>query len=272
MSDAAQLRWPPERFFWAVLRMPAWRRVGSLPWGLLADAADEFPLPIEDLHAVGAPAGEGRVVVCAARRDELATIDPRVASLTPEHLPDCIEAGVDPEVLELLVGDFEPPEQRRARFRRHAALSATVFICATLIAIGVGRRTEHWTDVAAAARAARLELTARVAPGIAPEHLAMEVAQMRSAAETAGVRPPRDAALTLASLLDAWPQATSATPQSIAVSDSNVSLSVSVEGEATAFLGALMVPEGWALEDPRLNASGGVTRLTLQMRPTESSP
>lgn len=272
MSNGVQLRWPPERFLWAVLESPVWRRAGPVPLGLLADVADEFPVPIEDLHTVGAPAGDGRVVVCAARREELATIDPDVASLTPDRIPDCVETNVDPEVLDLLVGDFEPPARRRARFRRHLALSATVFTCATLIAIGLGRRIMHWNDVAVTAREASVELASRVAPGVVPEHLAMEVLRLRSAAEAQRVRSPRDAALTLASLLNAWPNATSITPQSIAVSDAGVSLSVSVEGEASAFLGVLKPPEGWTLEDPRLNASGGITRLTLQMRPKESAP
>jgi hypothetical protein len=272
MSDQVHLRWPPERFFWAVVEAPAWRggRSGLLPPGLLVEAADGLPVPIEDLQVVGAACGDGRVVICAARRDEVAAVDAGAVSLTPETLPGCVEADADPSALDLLVGEFEPLVMRRARLRRHAGLAATIVACATLAAIGLGRRADHWDGIATSAREARLELAARAAPGVAPDRLALEVARLRSAA--AGGRPPRDAALTLASLLDAWPRAAAATPQSIVVGDSGVSVSVSVEGEPSAFLGALRPPEGWTLDDPRLNAAGGVTRLTLQMRPVKEDP
>jgi hypothetical protein len=265
------VRWPPERFFWAVVEAPAWRggrsRGGLLPPGLLIEAAVELPLAIEDLQVVGLPCGDGRVVICAARRDELAVVDAGAVSLTPQELPGCVEADVDPAALQLLVGEFEPPVMRRARLRRHAGLAGTIVACAALVAVGLGRRAEHWDNIAGAARDARLQLAARAAPGVAPERLAIEVARLRAAA--AGGPAPRDAALTLTSLLDAWPNAAAATPQSIVVGDSGVSVSVSVEGEPSAFLAALQPPEGWTLDDPRLNAAGGVTRLTLQMRPAK---
>src|SRR5690606_18898782 len=249
MSDAVRLRWPPERFFWAVLDAPGWRRGrGRLPLGLLAEAADELPLPLEDLQVVGVPCGDGRVVICAARRDELVAVDATAVSLTPERLPGCVEADVDPAALELLAGDFEPRAMRRDRLRRHAALAGTIVACATMVAIGLGRRAEHWDGITTAAREARIDLATRAAPGVPPERLAMEVARLRFAAEAAGGRPQRDAALTLAALLDAWPRAAAATPQSVVVGDSGVSLSVSVEGEPSGFLRDLRTPDGWILE------------------------
>jgi hypothetical protein len=264
-----RLRWPPERLFWAVLETPAWRRTGPIPLGLLADAGDDFPILVEDLHAVGAPAGDGRVVVCAVRRDELATIDPGVASLTPEHVPECVEPGVDPELLELLVGDFEPAQQRRSRRHRHFIAASTVVLCAVLISIGLVRRAMHWEGIARSAHQARIELVSRVAPGVEPEHLGREVARLRAFDRAFYKHQPRDAAVTLASLLDTWPTRSAATPRSVVVSDSGVNISVSIEGDPSAFLATFQPIEDWTLDDPRLDASGGVTRLTLQMRPAD---
>ena len=67
-------RWPAERFFWALLEAPGYTRAGELPIGLRQALEDE--VPAEDLHAVCAPAADGRLIVCAAPREVLRAVNP----------------------------------------------------------------------------------------------------------------------------------------------------------------------------------------------------
>ena len=60
--------WPPERFYWSVLEAPGVRRPGPLPPGLLPEFQEDLPVPVEEVHAVSVPTGDGRLVVCAAPR------------------------------------------------------------------------------------------------------------------------------------------------------------------------------------------------------------
>jgi len=197
-----ELRWPPERFFWAIVDAPAWQRTGQLPWGLLAEAADDLPLPIEDLHAVGTPTTGDRVVVCAVVRDTLDEIGTEVLSLIPDRVPQCVDASVEPESLELLVGDYEPSIKRRQRLKQQSLVALCLVASALLVSVGLVRRAEHWRATADAARGIRQELASRVAPGVPPGRLVLEVARLRSIAGSTGNHSPRDAGSTLAALLD----------------------------------------------------------------------
>src|SRR5207253_2807129 len=97
---------------------------------------------------------------------------------------------------------------------------------------------------------------------------ALELSRTRRLAESAArIIPPADAALSLESLLRAWPSSVSSKPQSLAVTESSSTISVSVEGDPTPFLKGLKPPPGWSMDEPRLNASESLTRLTLQLHP-----
>ncbi|MCW5775667.1 MAG: hypothetical protein KIS87_04375 [Phycisphaeraceae bacterium] len=267
MTPTAE-RWPCERFFWSVLDAPGWSRAGPLPPGLLPAFADDVPADADELHAVCAPAGDGRLVVCAARRADLAQPARTLRSVTPERLPDALDATADPRSLELLCGPFEPRCVRRARLRRHAHAAGILLLCAALVAVGLARRAAHWSRVATDAHDACLAFAEAAAPGIPPEALAAELARLR-ALSAAAVRTPRDASLLLAAVLNAWPDDVAAEPQGLTVSQEGASVSVSVEGDPAPFLAAFRAPHGYRLEDPRLNASRGVTRLALRLRPHE---
>ncbi|MCL4743434.1 MAG: hypothetical protein KJZ54_14655 [Phycisphaerales bacterium] len=258
-------RWPHDRFFWAVLDAPGWSRAGPLPPGLLPAFADDVPADVDELHPVCAPLGDGRILVCAARRTELAQPARSLRSVTPERLPDTLGALADPRSLELLCGPFEPRRVRRARLARHARAALALLLCAALAAIGFDRRAVHWARVAEAANAARLELAD--AAGLPPEALGAESARL-GALSASAVRRPTDATALLAALLDAWPGGVAAEPQSLSVSEDGASLAVNVEGDPAPFLAAFSAPPGYRLEDPRLNASRGVTRLALRLHPS----
>jgi hypothetical protein len=96
----------------------------------------------------------------------------------------------------------------------------------------------------------------------------MDVMRAKRLADAASqLRPPPDAAVALGAVLRAWPSGVSSKPQSLLVSESGATVSVTVQGDATPFLRAMKPPAGWTQDEPRLNSADSLTRLTLQLRP-----
>jgi hypothetical protein len=178
-----------------------------------------------------------------------------------------VDADVDLDRLNLLVGDLEPVFMRRSRVHRHAAAAAMMLVCVALITTGMLRRASHWNRKADAAAASRLAVIGRTVAGASDEALATELAHLRSAGDVlAHAGPAPDAALALVELLKAWPADVPSRPQALSVTGSQASISVIVEGDAAPFLHALHPPRGWLLEEPRLNTAGSATRLALSLR------
>jgi hypothetical protein len=266
----SHLAWPPELFYWSVVDAPQWTRAGTLPPGMLAALEEDLPVPADSVHAVGAPLGRGRVLVCALARERLVGVDAGTQTLRPASLPDFIERGgsAQPD-LNMLVGAFEPITMRRARVRRHGGAAAAVVLLAALASTGLLRRAGVWAATASEAAAAR---TVALAAGTRPETLDAEVARLDRLRDlSAQVQPPADAAAALASLLSVWPAAVPSSPHSVAVNQAAMSISVSLDGDATPFLNAFRPPTGWTLEEPRHNRAGTLTRLTLQLKPQMST-
>jgi hypothetical protein len=260
--------WPAERFYWSVLEAPQWKRRGPLPEGLKVFLEEDVPVSAEGLHAVCAPMGDGRVLVCAADADSLASLEPGTITLVPETLPDFAGGALAPSALNLLVGAFEPRAVRRGRNRRQLAAAAAVLVTAGLAAVGFSRRAAVWEQASHDASAATDQVLATALPGATPESLAMDVMRAKRLAEAASqLRPPPDAALALGAVLRAWPSGVSSKPQSLLVSESGATVSVTVQGDATPFLKAMKPPAGWTQDEPRLNSADSLTRLTLQLRP-----
>lgn len=272
-DERVHLRWEPERFYWSVLPAPGWKRAGVLPEGLRPELEDEVPLAPGELHAVCAPVGDGRVVVCAAARDLLADLAVDAAALSPSALPRCVEASIDPAMLNLLVGEFEPAFLRRRRVRRHALAAALVALGVGLLTFGFLRRVEHWNAIAERAAEARSGLVARtVGEDAGPYALLAEVARLRQQRDATGrVESPGDAALALAAVLRGWPADVPSRPQTLSVSPAGATISVSLDGDPAPFLRSIRAPEGWSVGEPRLNSVSGVTRVTLQLTRTEGS-
>jgi hypothetical protein len=258
-TDVRHLRWPAERFYWAVLDAPGLRRAGELPPGLRGAFEDEAPAP--DLHIVCAPIRDGRALACGAPNEALAPL--QALSLCPDGLPD-LGVEVDPRSLNLLVGAFEPPMLKRIRTRRRTMIVAALALTAAFTSIGLARRAAHDSERARSLDRAAQGLARAVVPA-APQSLGAELERARRAAGVQ-VKPPPDAALTLAAVLAGWPTQVTSRPQSIVIGGETASLSVNVEGDSTPFLQALHPPAGWVLEEPRLTAAGTLTRLTLQLR------
>jgi hypothetical protein len=269
-APEAILRWPAERFYWTVLEAPGITRGGELPVGLRAAFEDEVPVSGDELHAVCAPMGGGRLLVCAAERRDLEAIDPATLSHTPESVPGFIEAAdAQPGALELLVGAFEPRPVRRARAHRRAVAISTLLLCSALVGVGLMRRAANERAAAALAGDATARTLASISMSSA-DALSMELVRLRGFTHPEQVaRTEAEATPALAALLAAWPAKVPSKPQSIAVNTSGIAVSLTVDGDAGPFLGALKPPAGWSLDEPRLNTAGSVTRVNLQLRPSE---
>lgn len=260
--------WPAERFYWAEYEVPAVRRAGELPPGLLTMLAEDAPADAAGLHAVCFPLAGGRLAVCAAERAALDELDPCVRTLSPESIPTFIEsAGIGPDEINLLVGAYEPAPIRKRRFARHALAAAALLLCGALVCTGLHRRAAHWETRTRFANDEVARIAAAISPVLGPADLAHEAARLRRSREALAkaVLPP-DASAVLASVLHAWPADVPSRPQSLSVTPSGVSISVALEGDAAAFLTAFAPPEGWRLDEPRLNSSENVTRLSLHLR------
>ncbi len=268
----ATLAWPADQFYWAEIDGMGWSGSGTLPPGMLPSLADELPVAIESVHAVATPGSGGRVLICACPRDRLADLDPSCVELKPAALPPGFDSTVDLASLNLLVGEFEPIAIRVAKRSRHLLLAATLVLCCTAISFGLIRRSRHADAVAAQAARSANTLLADFTTDRKEEILAQHAKAMQTIAEVAGrARPPVDAAAGLESLLRVWPASIPAKPLSISVAADGLSFGVVVDGDPAPFLQALKAPDGFVLDEPRINTTGSLsaptTRLTLHAHP-----
>lgn len=260
--------WPVDRFYWSVLELPGIKRARPLGLGQNVLLEDDVPLESSSLHAVVVPLADGRVGVCSIDSTTLRDLPLNALSLTPESVPAFLQGyGIEAVQFNLLTGRFEPPSIRRRRTRNHAWAAVTIMLSVSLIAFGLHRRTVHWRESASAASAQRTALIADVVPSQASGALTALSNELGSVKEVLGSeRQPIDAAVLLAQVLETWPTQVSVKPQSISVNQSGAVIAVAVDGDPTPFLRALVVPPGWELDEPRLNTSGTVSRVSLQLR------
>jgi hypothetical protein len=261
----SEQRWPAERFFWSVLEAPGVRADKGLPAGVLPLLQEELPVPVEDVHAVGAATPDGRLVVCAAGREELHELPASTLALHPEDVPALIEANIDPSNFNLLVGDLEPAPLRREKTRRRTLLTLATAAVACLAAIGLARRSESWNKAGQEARAA----SAAVASNPITLHNELERLRKAPHIEAKTLATP-DAAVALASLLSAWPKELECQTESVSVGPATMTLSLTVAKDARPFLSALRPPEGWTLDEPRLTATSDGARLHLTLHRKEA--
>jgi hypothetical protein len=256
---------------------PGWKRPGPVPRHFLPSLEESIPLSADKLHGVGVPLGDGRAVVCAVAIDELAHTGRHATSLTPQEVPDAVRAAcgaeLSPSSFELLVGPFEPAEQRSLRNRSVLRMAAAVLVFCGLLSVGFERRAAHWRAVEASAQAAARNIRAtldlpQANPGTADVEIVSASVESLKAVRRAAAesKPSPDAALALAELFRGWPATDASDTQSIGISGGVVTVSTAVRGDPRRFLDALRVPEGWTLDEPRLNSAGELTRMTITMR------
>lgn len=266
--------WPADHFFWAVIEAPGVRRTGELPAGLWPMLEEDVPAEAADLHAVCVPVSGGILAICAAEKSVLANMHAETISLTPESLPHFIQSlNLTPEQFNLLVGSFEPMPTRSRRVRQHAYAAAIVLLCGALVSFGLHRRASRWDERADAARLAASSVAATITPSGTTSDLAAESTRLQATRDALAIlKLPPDASLALVAVLHAWPTSVPSKPQTISIGQSGISISTSVEGDAAAFLKAFSPPPGFTLDEPRLNASDKLTRLSLQLRPSGVRP
>lgn len=273
---------PPENLYWSIVECPAWVKPGIPPPGVLSEFLLDCPVEADQLHAIACALDEHHVLVYAIEREELSRLaagseaGASLTSLAPASLPAFVGAPVNTQHLNLLVGMFEPGPVRRARTLRHAVRASGILAVALLLSIGLVRRERASTIESKAARAATAALLESVSPGLRPRDLTSTLNGYREAAKAAtALKPPTDAALAFARLLAAWPTSQPIKPQTIGVSEQGVSIALVVEGDPASFIKAFKAPEGYTLDEPRLNAVAGtgggglpLTRMNLQLKPT----
>ncbi len=273
MASTPDLQWPPDRFYWAMVEAPGLRTAGPLPPGLLPMAEEQIPAPMEGLHAVCMPLDASQVLVCAAARDELASLPAAISTLSPSSIPADIAVGANASALNLLIGEFEPREARRARLRSHALAATAVLICASLITIGFARRAAHFNALSSEARAAIFSAVESTLENPTSPFALREMRTVRDSLQNAAaITHPTDATPALAALLATWPAEVSSTPQTITATADDLSISVAVEGDPARFLAAFTPPDGWTMDQPRLNAAGDVTRIVIRLRQSRKEP
>lgn len=259
---------PAEQLFWSVVDAPGVKG-GALPTGLWPLIEDDLPVDAELAWAVGTPMDGGRLLVCAALRNELSAIMAPDGVLVPDRVPEFVANAVDPSLLNLLVGPFEPLAARKSRQRRNLITAAAALVAAALLGVGLERRAGVWHQEAQETKAATQSVLGSIAPSLGwnKDDLAMELLQRRQATPVE-LRAPGDAALALAGLIGRWPAQIPAKPQSISASGNSASVSVLIPpaGEAAAFIAAITPPEGWKLEEPRLVSVDKATRINLELR------
>lgn len=291
------LRWPAHRFWWAILEaeLPPSRRdrnARPLSPGLLLALEPELPIPIDEVHAVDLPLWDGRVLACAAARDDLAALSAHVVSLTPTSVPEFLHDEVPADVarrLNVLVGEFAPAPLRARSRRTHALAAITGSLLVAAACLGLIRRAQHWSALADTDDA-RIAETLRTAssllpPGstgfmgdgdlrgeskgtLDPDRLALVVQRQRAVAlRQKTLQAPRDAATDLAAILAAWPSTKGTQVHSINITLVDASLALSVEGDPAPLLASFVPPAGWRMDEPRLNASDRLTRVNIVLRP-----
>jgi hypothetical protein len=295
-QDGPQLTLPPQAFYWAILdasvlpsHTSAQRRQQQL--GYLFEHV--LPVPIDQVHAVYSrlDGHSPRVLACAVQRDAL---DEQIRNqpaepiaLTPSDLPPYIEqnedaARVDPNVLNLLTGPFEPPRLRRLRQLWLAAVVALIVVVSGLGLIGFERRVDALHVQRAAVEQTRQRLYEQVLGGqtIATARLPAErllTAELRRLEQTHR-KPPEelqqtDVSALLGSLLARWPRSIHGRTSSLSVTDRLVTVRIQLPStedvqEVANALGRL---DGWTARMPQMSAGRELVQATIQLEPGSSS-
>jgi hypothetical protein len=177
---------------------------------------------------------------------------------------------------------------RAARIRRRVVLLATTLVVLAFLAAGLERRIQNASvliETAAASGDQRLQglTTALGSPRVlTADALPPALAIFQRSADAAKRIPvPHDAVSALAELLRAWPLPPQpeegaatwlCTIQSLGVSGHAIAATLTIEGDAAAFLRALTAPQGWTLEEPRLTSVGGSDGRSRQRAGSSGTP
>ncbi len=288
--DTLHLRWPAERFYWAILdtsSMPVSVRSRQERLGYLFESV--LPgVAIEEVQTVyqPLPGDTKRILACGLPKKVLEDeVDPSAVTLTPESLPSFLEGSIDLARLNLLTGSFLPQAVRhlRRRWRLHVCLILT--FCAALLIVGLERRTSVHRRTINDLTAAHDTIIKQVLgsdtafpealPGAGELRL---IAQRRRLEQTRSYDLPineiDNAAAILARLLALWPQDLHIQTQSIAITTSSITARASVPtmADAQTLADAFTSMNGWRLRQPQSEARRDRIDVTLRFEPIQEIP
>lgn len=304
-EQCIHVAWSARKFYWARLdasSLPARNIFGlrvppsSAQLGYLFE--NVLPLPVDELQTAFMMIGDGRspsrstYVACGIERSQLhADLPPNAVSLTPRDL-DEVEAlrdlgDINPRMLNLLHGDFEPSAVRRLRTRSLLEFVAAMLLVAGVIALGFHRRTQSvladaalWGDAEASIYEQVLGPASRQAAQPQQVQLTVELRrlQLTRRADTGSGEVSfgeSDAATTIADVLRLWPDANALT-QSLSIAPRRISLRAAVPDadQAQTLIEAIEPLPGWQLQQPAIRAGRDGLDLDLSFTPAprQSSP
>ncbi len=276
------VRWPAERFYWALLDG------GLLPRGgrrrrQLGYLFERF-LPgvaIEEVQAVycAVPGARNRFLACGAPADKLReALVHGALTLAPQSLPAFVHEPLDPAALNLLTGALLPEAVRRLRSRAAFMAAAVVIGCCLLLIVGLERRKgaveAHATGVLAAQTAI---IERALGPGASgagtqPPQVRL-VAALRQLEQTRREDPVAtgllDCSVVMSGFLKHWPADLHVTTESIVVApDSiNVRAIVATMADAQLLADALGRLSSWRLLQPQSEARKDDVVVSLRLQP-----
>ena len=289
-SDALHLRWPAERFYWAILATSSIpvtvrsrrhrQRLGYLFESVLPGVA------IEEVQTVyqRLPGNAKRILACGLAKNVLEDdVDPSAVTLAPNSAPGFLEGKVELAGLNLLTDSFLPPVIRglRRRWRLHVYLILT--LCTALLIVGLERRTSLHrgtiNDLTAAHDTIVKQLlgsdTAFAGAGAGELRL---IAQRRRLEQTRSDDLPiskvGNAGPILARLLALWPQDLHAQTQSISITSGSITVRASVPTmvDAQRLADAFSTLDQWRLQQPQSEARRDRIDVTLRFEPIQETP
>ncbi len=292
MRDSGlHLRWPVERFYWAVLDgslVPAASRLGArrLRQGLGYVFESVLPgIPIEEVHAIyqRLPGQQRRYLACAVPLSALEQEVPKGAlSLSPESLPDFVTDAVDPHRLNLLTGKFLPGHLRGLRRRSMLSLALIALLCAVLLSFGSERRVRAVQQQVGRVVEAKLAvyeqvLGAEAIGGRLPTERLL-TAELRTLERTRSSDAPvddiADCSTVLSNLLARWPTSVTVDVQTLSIAPEAITVGGSVPAmeDVQRLWDAFQAMPGWRAEPPQSKTSGDRVTFTLSFKPHQEAP
>ena len=279
-----RLRWPPDRFFWAILdvkSLPKRRRAARQQFGYLFE--NVIPgLPIEHVHAQYCKVDSSTLIACGLPAEVLRSSELTDAlTLTPDSLPQFIthKLGVTslPRELHFLTGAYAPKRLRLLGRRLKLLVASIIVVCACSVVFGMERRIDHLQNrlrtieehtshgclqmvpVGSSHQPPRLRLVAEL----------RRLEQTRS--EVAQNIQPDNCGPHLASLLRSWPRNVHLLTESVSITPNAISVRGQVptmadaQGVADAF--KLMTRDNgrWEVGQPQTEARKDRVDLTLRI-------
>ena len=281
--DGPHLRWPAERFYWAILESPdvslgrvlqtrrAIQRLGYLFESALPGEA------IEQIQAVyqRLPGHSRRFVACGVPTQLLEReVDQSALTLSPQSMPSFVDASIDPARLNLLTGPFLPKavQHLRRRWLLHVCVIAT--LCASLLVLGLERRVglhrRAGDDLVAAQNTTIRQVlgTSVPFPGAGAElRLTAERRRLeQTRSDDITVTDVSSASTILARLLALWPQNLHAQTRSLSITARSITLRATVPtmADAQTLADAVAPLEGWRLQQPQSEARRDQVDVTLR--------